>query len=176
MQFRRASHGDLNMIRDIYMSAFPLEESSIVSKLAIELFEMQTTPPTFSLVAEHNGFLVGHVAFSPVSMEGMDSFQGYILAPLAVHPDHQKRGVGSNLVDQGIQRLSSAGADMLFVYGDPDFYGRFGFGAEIADRFEPPYPLKYAFGWLGMTMGQSDLPSSHVKITCVSALCDPAIW
>lgn len=176
MQIRSATHRDLNMVRDIYLCVFPVEESRVVSKLAIDLFEIETTPSTISLVAEFDGLVVGHVAFSPVGMEGMDGLRGYILAPLAVHLDYQKQGIGSKLVDQGIQELLTAGVDRLFVYGDPDYYGRFGFDAKSAEKFVPPYPLKYAFGWLGMTMGQSDLPSSPVKIKCVGALSDPALW
>ena len=70
----------------------------------------------------------------------------------AVRSEHQKRGVGSGLVQSGIQQLSDMSVQWLFVYGDPQYYGRFGFTAEVAEGFVPPYPLEFPFGWLGMKL------------------------
>jgi GNAT superfamily N-acetyltransferase len=73
------------------------------------------------LVAETEGIVVGHVAFSPVTIDNNENFQGYILAPLGVKPDYQNRRIGSKLIESGMQQLSRMGVDILFVYGDPKY-------------------------------------------------------
>lgn len=81
-----------------------------------------------SLVAVHDGEIVGHVAFSPATIETDASIDhALILAPLAVAPDHQRRGIGSELVRAGLQACRQTEHDLAFVLGDPAYYHRFGF-------------------------------------------------
>lgn len=86
---------------------------------------------TVSLVAEENGEVVGHVAFSPVKIAG-EAVDWYGLGPIAVQPDKQARGVGRLLIEAGLDRIRSLGARGCVVLGDPDYYGRFGFVSDPA--------------------------------------------
>jgi putative acetyltransferase len=80
---------------------------------------------TISLVAEIDGEIVGQVAFSPVTAGPAKNGVG--LAPLAVHPSHQSQGVGSRLIQAGLEACRSAGCGFVVVLGDPAYYSRFGF-------------------------------------------------
>jgi len=83
---------------------------------------------TISLVAEDEGCVVGHILFSPVTVEtGERELAGLGLAPVAVLPEFQNRGVGSSLVEQGIERCREAGHSFVVVLGHPHYYPRFGF-------------------------------------------------
>lgn len=175
-QIRDATPADADAIRGIQRSAFPGEEGEIIARLAVDLLANGTSPPTISLVAEADGAVAGHVAFSPVALSGLVDRVGYLLAPLAVRPDHQMRGIGSSLVAGGIERVSLGDAIVLLVYGDPGFYGRFGFNAETAARFIPPYPLRHPIGWQGLALRAGEPDASSIRITCVAPLCDPALW
>ena len=106
MRIRTATHLDRDAIRRIHLAAFAEEERDIVSALAINLLQEDSTPPTLSLVAENDGRIVGHIAFSPVRIGNNSDLQGYILAPLAVEPEFQHQGVGSKLIGDGKQRSS----------------------------------------------------------------------
>ena len=75
-------------------------------------------------------------------MKSDTGISGYILAPLAVSSEHQKQGVGSNLINAGIDMLTKDGVGVLLVYGDPAYYGKFGFKEEIGHSFVPPYTLQ----------------------------------
>lgn len=176
MQIRVATSPDADAIRSVHLSAFPEGESAIVSKVAVCLLAEEATPPTVSLVAEADGVVVGHVAFSPVAIDSTADFRGYILAPLAVRPDCQRRGIGSRLVESGMQRLSEMGVGILFVYGDPRYYGRFGFSVEAALGYVPPYGLRYPSGWQGVVLKGGGAQGTPTRITCVTCLCDPALW
>lgn len=81
---------------------------------------------TISLVAELDEKVVGHIAFSPVTFtDGSENW--YDLGPISVEPDYQKRGVGTKLVNEGLDTLKDLGAEGCVLVGGPDFYKRFGF-------------------------------------------------
>ena len=176
MSIRIATSLDRDDVRDVHLYAFPESEREIVSKLAINLLSERTTPQTISLVAETEGAVVGHVAFSPVTIDNNENLQGYILAPLGVKPDYQKHCIGSKLIESGIQQLLKMGVNILFVYGDPEYYSKFGFSADVADRYTPPYKLQYPFGWQAIAFNEGNITKSPVNIACVTSLCDPELW
>ena len=176
MRIRTATHLDRDAIRGIHLAAFAEEERDTVSALAINLLQEDSTPPTLSLVAENDGRIVGHIAFSPVKIGTNNNLRGYILAPLAVEPEYQNQRVGSKLIEDGRQRLERQGVHLLFVYGDPGYYGRYGFSAEEAAMYTTPYPLQYPFGWQALILNKGSTPESAVTISCVSTLSDPQLW
>ena len=176
MHIRIATSLDQDNIHSVHWSAFAEGEREIISKLAVNLLSEETTPQTISLVAETEGAVVGHVAFSPVSIGSNKNFKGYILAPLGVKPDYQTRRIGSKLIESGMQQLPRMGIYILFVYGDPKYYSRFGFSVDAAECYIPPYMLECPFGWQGIALGECSIRKSPTKIACVTSLCDPALW
>jgi putative acetyltransferase len=176
MHIRIATSLDQDNIHSVHWSAFAEGEREIVSKLAVNLLAEETTPQTISLVAETEGAVVGHVALSPVTIGSNKNIQGYILAPLGVKPDYQKRHIGSKLIESGMQQLSRMGVDILFVYGDPKYYSRFGFSVDAAECYIPPYRLEYPFGWQGIALSECSIRKPSIQIVCVTSLCDPALW
>jgi putative acetyltransferase len=89
---------------------------------------------TLSLVAEMDGEVVGHVAFSPVRIT-LSEGDWHGLAPLSVVPDWQRSGVGQVLVREGLRRIETLGAAGCVVLGDPEYYGRFGFRSDPGLRY-----------------------------------------
>lgn len=83
---------------------------------------------TISLVAEDDGRVVGHILFSPVTIQSSETeLTGVGLAPMAVLPEFQNRGVGSLLVKNGLDRCREAGHSFAVVLGHSHYYPRFGF-------------------------------------------------
>ena len=176
MNIRYAQEPDLNTILKVIETAFSDEENKVIMNLVQELHRETTSPSIKSLVAEVDNQVIGYVSYSPIFLKSDSSIVGYILAPLAVSPEHQKQGVGSNLIKSGIDMLTKDGAGVLLVYGDPAYYGRFGFKEEIGHLFVPPYPLQYPFGWTGMMLNDTPVPERPIQFECVSALSKPDLW
>lgn len=88
-----------------------------------------------SLVATSGDAVVGHVLLSPMSAP----FRALGLAPLSVLPQWQQRGIGGALIEAAVQRARAQEYRAIFVLGDPDYYGRFGFRTDLAVGFSSPY-------------------------------------
>ncbi|MDA0833172.1 MAG: N-acetyltransferase [Planctomycetota bacterium] len=82
---------------------------------------------TISLVAEIDGYVVGHILFSPVTLSGHPQLKLAGLAPMAVLPEFQRQRIGTALVTAGLERCREDGYDAVVVLGHPEFYPRFGF-------------------------------------------------
>jgi len=99
---------------------------------------------TISLVAVQETAIVGHIAFSPVEITSeKSSFGALTLAPMAVLPPHQNKGIGSQLVTAGLQECLRLGHEIIVVVGHPNYYPRFGFVPAnpkgIECEFEAPH-------------------------------------
>lgn len=120
MNVRTETPADVAAIHAVHAASFPTEgEARLVDGLRA------AGRLTLSLVAEADGAIVGHVGFSQVTVEaGTD---GIGLAPVAVLPDHRRRGVAAQLVREGLAACERMGHGFVVVLGDPDYYRRFGF-------------------------------------------------
>lgn len=90
-----------------------------------------------SLVAEIDTQPVGHILFTRM---WIDSIPAVALAPMAVLPAHQRRGIGAELIRRGLELLRERSERIVIVLGHPDYYPRFGFTAEKARALEHPFP------------------------------------
>jgi putative acetyltransferase len=120
---RQETSEDINSIHYVNEQAFGQpQEASIITRLR------NRGKVSLSLVAEEESNVIGHVLFSPVTIESAkDSFEAITLAPMAVLPKHQRKGIGSELVTAGIKKCRRLGFEIITVLGHPEFYPRFGF-------------------------------------------------
>ena len=126
MIIRKEIQSDVGAISDITKAAFENHPYSNNTEQFIINALRAANALTFSLVAEIDGKLVGHIAFSPVTFsDGSENWYG--LGPISVLPSYQKQGIGTKLVHEGISMLKDLGAEGCVLVGDPNFYERFGF-------------------------------------------------
>ena len=95
-----------------------------------------------SLVAVEEDEVVGHVAFSPILIDGAPAPGWFGVGPLSARPDRQRSGVGSALMHAGLERIKALGARGCVVVGDPAYYRRFGFAASTSLTY-PDLPAEY---------------------------------
>lgn len=138
---REETPADAAAIRTLITQAFASAPHASGSEAAIVDALRRRGELTVSLVAERAGRVVGHVAFSPVTVaDGAADWYG--LGPVAVLPDQQGQGIGAALIEAGLARLRAAAAAGCVVLGEPAYYRRFGFVHDAALRFEAA-PAEY---------------------------------
>jgi len=126
MIIRKETQSDVRAITDITKAAFENHPYSNNTEQFIINALRAANALTVSLVAEIDGKLVGHIAFSPVTFsDGSENWYG--LGPISVLPDCQKQGIGTKLVSEGLSLLKALGAEGCVLVGDPNYYKRFGF-------------------------------------------------
>ena len=126
LRIRDEVASDVPAIGAVTLAAFePLEISSHTEQFIVEALRAANAL-TISLVAELDGNLVGHIAFSPVTIsDGTTGWYG--LGPVSVLPAHQRQGIGEALIREGLSRLQAMHAAGCCLVGHPDYYPRFGF-------------------------------------------------
>jgi putative acetyltransferase len=126
MIIRKETPSDIEAITAITKAAFENHPFSRNTERFIIHALRSRNALTISLVAEAQGRLVGHIAFSPVTFTDQ-SPNWYGLGPISVLPAYQRRGIGTQLLNEGLGVLKDLGAEGCVLVGDPGFYSRFGF-------------------------------------------------
>ncbi len=135
---REETNKDINAVRDLTIAAFGQQnEADLIDTLRSKAEHY------VSLVAEQNKQVIGHILFTPVTLtENPAGISIAGLAPMAVSPEWQKSGIGSQLVDTGLLACIEAGYKAVVVLGHPAFYPKFGFkpsvGFSIKSEYEVP--------------------------------------
>ncbi|MFY9555091.1 MAG: N-acetyltransferase [Blastocatellia bacterium] len=134
---RAETPDDQNDVRRVNELAFDQRnEADLVDALR------EKARPCISLVALLDDKVVGHIFFSPVSIESADvSFAAMGLAPMSVLPEHQNQAIGTQLVKQGLKECERLGFNVVVVLGHPHYYPRFGFGPASAKGLRSEYAV-----------------------------------
>ena len=120
---RPETPNDIDVIHSVNVAAF---DTPAEAKL-IDALRTADVAPLLSMVADVEGRVVGHILFSPVQVVGEDTWDAVALGPMAVLPEFQNRGIGSQLVHAGLEACRGAEHNVVIVLGHPEFYPRFGF-------------------------------------------------
>jgi putative acetyltransferase len=134
MIIRSEARGDAPSIGSVTQAAFDGLRHSSQTEAAIVDALRQAGVLSLSLVADSDGEIIGHIAFSPVLIDG-ENVGWFGLGPVSVLPEHQGKGVGSALIEQGLRQLQDFDANGCVLLGDPRYYGRFGFTSEHGLRY-----------------------------------------
>ena len=126
MIIRKETIADVEAITEVTIAAFETHPISKHTEQFIINALRNANALTISLVAEIDGRVIGHIAFSPVIIsDGTNDWYG--LGPVSVLPDYQKQGIGKSLINGGLSLLKDIGGKGCALVGDPNYYKRFGF-------------------------------------------------
>jgi predicted N-acetyltransferase YhbS len=143
---------EFRLIYDLVKIAFQTAQVSNGDEqnLTNRLRESSGYIPELALIAEQNGQIVGHIMLTKTYVYGAGlKHEVLLLAPLAVAPEHQHRGVGSKLVIESFQLAKNLGHMAVLVVGNPAYYGRFGFRPSLSFGIthNPPIPEPYVMAY-----------------------------
>ncbi|WP_132941916.1 GNAT family N-acetyltransferase [Vibrio crassostreae] len=183
MKFRQHDSSEIETITQLFTQTFTdsegENEGKTVGKLANDL--LMTTAPTelFCFVAEDDSSesdskIVGAIIFTPLSFD--DETKAYLLSPVAVSTQVQKRGIGQKLINSGLQTLKEQGVELAVTYGDPSYYSRVGFEPITVEQIPAPFELSYPHGWIAQSLTGSEIKVTSEQSSCVEALAHAEYW
>ena len=174
MLIAEASESDLEDVLAVSRAAFEGED---VATLVRDLLEDPSAPPLLSLMAREEGRTIGHALFSAAKIgTEEESASAVILAPLAVVPDEQRRGVGGLLLQTGFRLLGASGIGLVFLAGDSGYYTRHGFEPARPCGFIPPFLISPEGAWMVRALAWDALGRASGAVICADALNRPEHW
>lgn len=179
MRIRVAVASDTPEILEVHRAAF---DSPVEPRLVADLLAAPEAHPLVSMVAEDDGVVVGHVLLTRGRAPGHPDLQVQLLAPLAVHPARQGRGVGTLVTQGALDAARDAGVDCVCVLGHPSYYPRFGFAPLLPDGPLPvvDLPSQHADAWMTLVLGtdRTRIASAldGVRLEWAAPLRSPALW
>jgi predicted N-acetyltransferase YhbS len=176
MKVRPALSRDRAAVLAVETAAFA---SPAEAELVAALLDDPSAQPVVSLLAETDGEPVGHVLFTRAAVHGDGIVvPASILAPLAVVPRQQRRGIGLTLIEAGITELRSLGVDLCFVLGHIAYYPRAGFRPALPFGLRAPYDIDPAVAdaWMVREVRTGRLGSVQGTVRCADALMHPELW
>lgn len=177
IQIRETTAEDFNCIMEVEKQAFGYEKEA---NLVAELLTDKSAEPMISLLAVYNNEAVGHILFTRAYFDDRkDQPLMHILAPLAVKPESQRKGVGGMLIRAGIELLQQRGSNLVFVLGHKEYYPKFGFIPQAIQLGYPaPYPIpdEYADYWMVQPISAIGFDIGKGKIRCSDVLNKPEHW
>ena len=176
MIIRETKDTDLNDILFIEREAF---KSNKEADLTRDLLADPSAKPLLSLIAFIENRAVGHILFTNAHLSNNPNEVAIsLLAPLAIIPNYQKKGIGGKLIKRGLELLSKSGVDLVFVLGHPEYYPRHGFSPASKLGLEAPYPIpeKVADAWMVKALQPNVIDTVYGKVICCNALNKPKHW
>ena len=173
MTIRETNSGDLDDILAVESAAFDGDEALV--QLVRNLLEDQSAQPSLSLLAIEEGQAVGHILFTHANI---GETQASLLAPMAVVPGFQGRGIGGKLIEKGLSTLRESDRDLVFVLGYPAYYHRFGFKTAGQLGLHAPYeiPEDKADAWMVQALRSGVVGEVEGTVTCADAISKPEFW
>ena len=176
MIIRQTNERDLDHILSVHKSAFGQDDEAL---LTADLLNDPSAVPRLSLMAVVEGIPAGHVLFTRAIVTGAKAgLAASILAPLAVIPEVQGRGIGGELIRSGLRQLAEADTALVFVLGHPGYYPRFGFRPAGALGLTAPYPIppQHADAWMVQELKSGTLGAVEGRVVCAKALDKRQYW
>ncbi|MRR18296.1 MAG: N-acetyltransferase [Deltaproteobacteria bacterium] len=141
MIIRNETNSDITAVNDVTIAAFKNHPISRQTEQYIINALRKANALTLSLVAEIDGNVSGHIAFSPVTISD-GSLDWFSIGPVSVRPELQRQGIGKALIREGLSVMKTRGAQGCALVGDPDYYKRFGF-RNCPDLIHEGIPQKF---------------------------------
>jgi putative acetyltransferase len=178
MEFSSYKESETTEIKQLFDSVFTESEGqaegSLIADLVLDLMSSTKEQDIYGFVAKDGKQIVGSIFLTRLSFDA--PVEAFILAPVAVQTDYQGKGIGQKLINYGIEQLKEKGVELVFTYGDPDFYSKTGFRRITEDIVRAPRELSQPEGWLCQSLVGDEIAPILERPRCVEALNKPAYW
>lgn len=149
-------------------------EGQVIGGLVHDLLTTTAEEDIYCVTATEDGEVVGCIIFTRLTLT--DGPVAFLMAPVAVLTGCQGKGTGQMLIKSGLEKLKEHGVELVFTYGDPDFYGKTGFRPVSEDVVRAPLKLTYPEGWLGQSLAGTGIRPVAGRSYCVEAFNKAVYW
>ncbi|MCL1068627.1 N-acetyltransferase [Shewanella olleyana] len=149
-------------------------EGKVIGHLVSELIVTTPTADLQGFMASIEGKIVGSIFFSRLTLA--NDINAFILSPVAVSTAYQAKGIGQQLINFGLKQLKDNGVELVFTYGDPNYYVKVGFNPISEDCIKAPLVLTYPEGWLAQSLVGAEIEPIEGDSFCVDALNEQLYW
>ena len=178
MKLSTYDKSEVEEIRRLFAKVFSDSEGQaeglLIGRLAFDLIMNTDGQDIHGFIATENKQIIGCIIFTRLAFESIDN--SFILGPVAIHTSHQGKGIGQKLIKFGIDDLRKKGVELLFTYGDPDFYSKVGFSRITEKTARAPFKLTQPVGWLCQSLVGGEIKPIAGNSRCVEALRKPEYW
>jgi putative acetyltransferase len=178
MNLATYSKSNIEEIKQLFTTVFTASEGQsegqVIGSLVSDLVSSTNAGDLHGFVATKHGEIIGSIFFSRITFDS--SVSAFILSPVAIRTDHQRKGIGQKLINFGINYLKENNVELVFTYGDLSFYSKVGFNLITEEVIKAPLQLTYPEGWLGQSLVGSEIHPVVGNSYCVEALNKPEIW
>ena len=178
MNLSAYNKSDFEEIEQLFTKVFSDSESqaegALIEVLVHDLMKTTNTQNVFGFIATENNQILGSIIFTKLTFEcGINAF---ILSPVAIHTNHQRKGIGQKLINYGIHQLAKKGVKLVFTYGDPNYYSKVGFRTITEEIVKAPLKISQPEGWLCQSLVGDKINPIAGSSYCVEALNKPEYW
>lgn len=177
MHYSRYQSKQVKELKQVFFQTFTDSEGeaegTVVSDLAYDLMTTTNDEDLFIFVATDNEKIAGCIVFTRVTLS--NGTNAFILSPVAILSSYQGKGMGQALINFGLNALREQGVELVFTYGDPNFYSKVGF-TQLHDQIKAPLNLTYPEGWLGQSLIGDHIEAIGGDSFCVAALQKQKYW
>ncbi len=178
MKFTPYNPSDIAEIKQLFIKTFSDSEGQseglIIGNLVFDLVTQADGDDLYGFVATENQHIIGSIFFSRMTFE--NKVEAFLLSPVAIVTSCQGKGVGQKLINFGLNALKERGVELVFTYGDPNFYTKVGFSHITEKVIKAPFKLTYPEGWLGQSLGGDEIEPITGNSHCVDAFNNPELW
>lgn len=178
MNFSRYKKSNIDKIKELFAKVFTDSESEseglIIKNFVDDLMTGTSSKDLYGFIATNQENIIGSIFFSKITFDS--DVSAFILSPVAIHTDYQKKGIGQQLINFGIKYLKENNVELILTYGDPEFYSKVGFSHITEKIIKAPLKLSYPEGWLAQSLVSDKVKPVEGNTYCVKALDKPELW
>ena len=178
MKLSTYKKSDTQEINQLFSKVFSDSESqaegSLIGVLVSDLIKNTDSEDIYGFIATENDQIIGSIFFTRLTFE--NSITAFILSPVAIHTNHQRKGIGQSLINFGINHLKENAVKLVFTYGDPNFYSKVGFKCITEKIVKAPLKLTQPEGWLCQSLVGGEIKPIAGNSHCVEALNKDEYW
>lgn len=172
----RQSAGEITtFFRTVFTESAGETEGESVANLAADILVTATNDELHGFVTHDDAQnFTGCILFTRLYLP--ENTNAFLLSPVAIATSEQGKGIGQQLIQHGLQALREQDTQLVFTYGDPNYYRKVGFASVDESVIAAPQPLSYPNGWLAQSLIDQPISTMAGKMRCVEAFNRPDIW